>query len=122
MSDWGVGMPAAHWLDEFAGHVEAVFETIPYLVGSALKSKTWRDVDVRVILADEDYAIQGFGRPGHANAKRVALELAFAALGKHMTGLPIDFQIQQRTDANARFSGERNALIAVHRYAKDCAT
>ena len=116
MSDWGVGMPAAIWLDVFGGHVEHAFGHVPYLVGSALASKSWRDVDVRLILPDDEFAAWGFGHPHHQNAKRTAMELAFAALGKHMTGLPIDFQIQQRTDANTRFAGRRNALIPAWRF------
>ena len=120
MSDWGVGMPAAHYLDEFAGHVSSAFDDHygVFLVGSALKSKQWRDVDVRIILPDERYAKMGFGNPFHQNAKRAALEMAFSALGKHMTGLPIDFQIQQQTDADTRHPGHRNFLSPASRFPK----
>jgi hypothetical protein len=65
----------------------------------------WRDVDVRLMLADEVYAAMGFGAPAdsHSNPRWMAMCAAFSALGKQMTGLPIDFQIQQLTDANERF-------------------
>jgi hypothetical protein len=108
----GVGMPAALWLDEFGSKVWDAFDSTPYLVGSALRGeKPPRDVDVRVILSDEEYDRMGLGAPlhTHRNAKWVALCLAFSALGKAMTGLPIDFQIQQRTEAN-RDDGPRSAL------------
>jgi hypothetical protein len=108
----GVGMPAALWLDEFGSQVWSAFGSPPYLVGSALKGdKPPRDVDVRVILDDEEYERMGLGNPdqAHHNAKWVALTLAFSALGKAMTGLPIDFQIQQQTNAN-KDKGPRSAL------------
>ena len=36
--------------------------------------------------------------------------LAFSALGREMTGLPIDFQIQQQSYANEKFEKSRNSL------------
>lgn len=107
-----VGMPAALLLDEFGSQVWSAFGTPPYLVGSALTTKTWRDVDVRLILPDEEYSAMNLGSPmnQHLNAKWVALCLAFSALGKQMTGLPIDFQIQQQTQANKEYTGSRSAL------------
>ena len=108
----GVGMPHALHLDEFASHVYSAFGHPPYLVGSALSGKAWRDIDVRLILSDEEYAAMGFGDPRdtHRNAKWVALVMAFSALAKQMTGLPVDFQIQQQTHANATYDGPRSAL------------
>lgn len=113
----GVGMPAVLLLEEFGSQVWHAFGTPPYLVGSALAGKQWRDVDVRLILDDDTYAALGLGdpRPSYAlrNGKWVALCLAFSALGKQMTGLPIDFQIQQQTWANKTFDSPRSALGAV---------
>lgn len=109
----GVGMPAALYLDEFAKLVEEAFGDYPYLVGSSLVGTQWRDVDVRLIVDDDAYASMGLGDPErpHANAKWRALVLAFTALGRQMTGLPIDFQIQQQSHANRLFpSGGRSAL------------
>ncbi len=108
----GVGMPATLLLDEFGSQVWAAFGTLPYHVGSSLQYKTWRDVDVRLILSDEEYKRMELGDPMHThqNAKWVSLVLAYSALGKVMTGLPIDFQIQQQTYANNKYSGHRSAL------------
>lgn len=109
----GVGMPQALFLEEFGSQVWHAFGTPPYLVGSALAGKTWRDVDVRLILSDGEYEQQGLGDPRfpHHNGKWVALCLAFSSLGKQMTGLPIDFQIQEQTHANATFEKQpRSAL------------
>lgn len=108
----GVGMPAALYLDEFGSHVWSAFGHTPYLVGSALTQKHgWRDVDVRLILPDDEYAVL-FGDPKqtHRNPKWVAMVLAFSALGRQMTGLPIDFQIQQQSKANADFDAPRSAI------------
>lgn len=111
-----VGMPAALHLDEFASHVWSVFGIRPYLVGSAATRKRWRDVDVRLILDDEVYEQWELGDPSYTdhNAKWVALCMAFSALGAKMTGLPIDFQIQQATRANQLYpTGPRHPLGTV---------
>lgn len=108
----GVGMPQALYLDEFGSQVWSAFGELPCLVGSALRGKVWRDVDVRLILSDEAYAAMELGDPKltHRNAKWVSLCMAYSALGKQITGLPIDFQIQQQTLANATHDGPRSAL------------
>jgi hypothetical protein len=118
----GIGMPTALLLDEFGSQVWNAFGTPPYLVGSALRGKVWRDVDVRLILSDEEYERRGLGDPlqTHTNGIWVSLVLAYSALGKAMTGLPIDFQIQQQSWANKAYRGNRSALGIVElRFKKD---
>lgn len=112
MGKWGVGMPASLYLHEFGSQVWAAFGEPPYLVGSVLKTTKWRDVDVRLIIDDEEYEAQGFGDPNYQkhNGKWVSLCMAYSALGKHVTGLPIDFQIQQQSAANDKFKGPRSCL------------
>ncbi len=107
----GVGQPQTFYLNDFGEKVMAVFGDPPYLVGSATQGKKWRDVDVRVILSDDEWTAWGFGHPRDPGENWAVICMAFAVLGKAMTGLPIDFQIQQQTDANARFKGKREALI-----------
>lgn len=111
----GVGMPASLLLHEFGSQVWHAFGKPPYLVGSALFGKDWRDVDVRLILDDDEYENMDLGKANlpHQNGKWVALCLAFSALGKQMTGLPIDFQIQQQTRANKEYPHPRSALGVV---------
>lgn len=108
-----VGMPAGLYLDEFGSQVWAAFGHLPYLVGSALEKKQWRDVDVRLILNDAEYEQMGLGHPddAHRNEKWVSLTLAYSALGKSLTGLPIDFQIQQQTDANKRYGDKTRSAL-----------
>ena len=105
-----VGMPALLKLNQFAEHIYHVFGALPMLVGSAVYSKDWRDVDVRLVLSDDKYetlfgvpAEDHWNRDPHRCGKWVGLCLAFAALGKEMTGLPIDFQIQPACWANAYY-------------------
>lgn len=92
-------------LDAWCARVRTMFmHEMPYLVGSALTSPNWRDVDVRVILDDDVY---------DDLARKIVpamLNLSVSVWGRKATGLPIDFQIQRMTDANAEFSGRRNAM------------
>lgn len=108
-------MPAGIWLIKFGMIVRDYFGAMPYHVGSSLESKQWRDVDVRLILDDDDFQ-QQFGaiKGAEANAKLAAITLAFSALGKAMTGLPIDFQIQSQSHANTAYGNKpRSALFEI---------
>jgi hypothetical protein len=109
----GVGAPTWIYLNMFGRIVNDAFGDWPYLVGSAAMGKAWRDVDVRLILADDEYeaVIGKIDTVEMLNPRWRALCMAFSALGQHMTGLPIDFQIQQRTRANELYDGVRQALI-----------
>lgn len=82
----------------------------PYLVGSVNEGTArppWRDVDVRLMLDDAEFDAL-FGD----NLQR--WELLSLAIGDYLrqrTGLPIDFQIQRRSEANKRHAGKaRNPL------------
>lgn len=78
--------------------VAEAFDSHPYLVGSATERPDYRDVDLRLILADEDF--------DHWFQGRVMLwSLVCLTIGQHLravTGMPIDFQIQRRTEANEK--------------------
>lgn len=110
----GVGMPHEIRLREFGEYLRDAFGEMPYHVGSSLREKSgWRDVDVRIMLEDADYAALGLGDPDRPqeNRKWVALTLAWSAFGHALTGLPIDFQVQQRSWANEKCPGNRSALF-----------
>jgi hypothetical protein len=106
-------MPATIKLHRFGRVCRDAFDATAYLVGSALHTTDWRDVDVRVILSDEEYERQigELRHPPILNARYAALCEAFSALGREMTGLPIDFQIDQQSDANERYDKARGALF-----------
>lgn len=113
-------MPATLKLQWFGRVVHEFFGEYPYHVGSSLKctlgrADTWRDVDVRLILADEDFdALFGkLTRPRCLNLKWNAACLAFSALGRDMTDLPIDFQIDRQTEANEDYGKEPRSAIGI---------
>ena len=109
-----VGMPQMLRLQEFGSHVLRAFGQVPFHVGSSLVEKSgWRDVDVRLILSDAEYEQMGFGDPlaPQTNGWWVSTVLAWSAFGAALTDLPIDFQIQQQTVANAKYPHPRSALF-----------
>jgi len=81
-----------------------------YLVGSALTTRDHRDVDVRCILPDDDFARMFPNGGGTYDAYWSLLCVAISHLLAKRTGLKIDFQIQQMTKANQEFPGARSAL------------
>ncbi len=87
----------------------------PHHVGSSLMHKHHRDVDVRLILSDETYALWELGNPEYPllNAKWISLCRAYSALGTAMTNLPIDFQIQQRTFANTHYGKQERSALGI---------
>ncbi len=111
----GVGMPAHMHLDLFGLVVQDAFGHRPYLVGSAVEGKQWRDVDVRLILPDDEW--EGLFGPalhqGSPDPKWSSVCMAYSALGKEMTGLPIDFQIQSRSHANGCYGDQRRDPLAI---------
>jgi hypothetical protein len=108
-------MPAAIYLDQFGQHLFEAFGETPFLVGSALYGKEWRDVDVRVILDDDvfDNMFPGWIGAGQNDMRWSIVCAAFSELGRARTGLPIDFQIQRMTDANASYQGPREPLMVI---------
>jgi hypothetical protein len=110
----GVGMPAALHLDAFGREINDAFGHLPYLVGSAAVGKTWRDVDVRLMLPDDEFdALFPPIPPGsHTDGLWDLLCAALSELARVRTGLPVDFQIQRASWANERYprSSPRHAL------------
>ncbi len=108
--DWapGVGMPARLLLNRFGSYVFDAWNSHAYLVGSAARGKTWRDVDVRLILTDEEFEwhIGELTRPKALNPCWNANCLAWSYFGRSFTGLPIDFQIDQQSQANEQYPSE----------------
>lgn len=81
-----------------------------YLVGSVMHRRDYHDVDLRCILEDGEYD-KMFGTDEKAAEKR--LHFLNAAVSEWLaarTGLPIDFQFQRQTEANAKFPGPRSFM------------
>lgn len=108
--------PLLHRLDLACKHISETFGGFsgPYLVGSVQERTAGpgSDVDLRLILADDEYdALFAGTPPGFATL----LDFALGAYVRELTGLPIDFQVQRMTEANQRHaSKQRNSLGRRH--------
>ncbi len=110
----GVGSPQMLLLEQFGHWIWDAFGTPPYLVGSAARGKIWRDVDVRLILDDDTYwALFPHDEQVIHNKKWTLICTGISLVGKQMTGLPIDFQIQTQTHANGFYHGKTRVPLGV---------
>lgn len=109
----GPGVPGAMHLEAFGQAIADAFGHCPYHVGSSATSKTWRDVDVRLILDDDRFhaLFPGFASAHHVDAWWSLFCAAMSELGRARTGLPVDFQVQSMTEANEKHHGIRNPLM-----------
>lgn len=113
-----IGAPACFALDLACRHVNDAFGEGSfgiYVVGSVLERPDWRDVDVRMIMADE--AFQNLFPEANVAAESWELDSRWLMLTvmvskfiSEQTGLPVDFQFQPQTHANKRHSKPRNAI------------
>lgn len=89
-------------LDQWAESLTWLFDDGPYLVGSVLRRRNYRDVDVRQRLDDDD--------PLFDDTNRLRLfQVALSVWAEQSTGLPVDFQFQPRSKWDAE-DGPRNPL------------
>src|SRR5258708_9248247 len=98
----GGGSPGSLHLHEVGRVVHNVFGAFPWLVGSCLKGKNPRDIDVRIGVNDLRFMalfpdFTSWYRPGTQSA---VVCMAFSALAKQMTVFSIDFQVQHTEPAN----------------------
>lgn len=78
---------------------------IPYLVGSSVTKSEFRDVDIRSILADDEFDARFPSEPQWALFCWGVSELL-----SRMTGLTVDYQAQRMSEANAKYDGPRNPI------------
>lgn len=96
--------------------VRDAFGRPPYLVGSVHQRADFRDVDVRTILADQEFdrwfTLGPNDKDGaaHADPRWVLICSALSEWLSSVSGLPIDYQIQRRTEANEAHPAWRSAL------------
>lgn len=112
----GVGMPAMLHLEAFGREIKDAFGHLPYLVGTAAISKTWRDVDVRLIVPDDEFEIlfPQHRRPSRLDGRWGLMCAAISELARVRTGLPVDFQIQSMTHANTRYPKGARHPLGIH--------
>lgn len=112
-----VGAPAIYALESACQDLDRAFEGFGcFLVGSALVRPDWRDVDVRLIMADDEFMAE-FPNAGPVSAVRwefdpkwLWLTISISERLAKLTGLPIDFQFQPQSHANTHHKGARSAL------------
>ena len=92
----GVGMPGWLWLNEYGRLLRRAFGHYPLLVGSALARKDPRDIGVRLILPDDEWPrlVGPLNECDRPDTRWAVICMAYTALGRQLTGLPIDFQLK----------------------------
>jgi len=99
--------PALFRLRLFGDTVHRLIGQRAYLVGSVLTRREHRDIDVRIMLADDTFErVFGTDADWRTNGSLTLANMALSALAREMSGLNVDCQIQQRSDANER-DGDR---------------
>ena len=99
-----------HYLDQACVDIWKAFGSFPYLVGSAGEGGAYRDVDVRLMLDDEEYAATC-----PTQERWALLSLAVSAYLSERTGLKVDFQIQRTKEANEKYGNKRRNPLGVGR-------
>lgn len=109
--DGGIGEPERVKLIAACIIVDRALSETPYLVGSALKTRDFRDVDVRVIMDDDKFNAL-FG-PHCGSDFQILVNIGISAYLSDATGLPVDFQVQRRSDiCSADWGKPREPLLA----------
>jgi hypothetical protein len=109
-----VGAPAIFALELACRQINEAFGDYGcYLVGSCLERADWRDVDVRYIMADKEFSKLFPGAKNglwEQDARWLLLNVSISERLSKVTGLPVDFQIQPQTHANARHDKPRYSI------------
>ena len=112
-------VPAPHFyaLNQACAIVNRAFDGFGcYLVGSSLERRDFRDVDVRFIMSDEAYDRLFRDAGGWLNPLWSLLCVTLSQWLSQQSGLPVDFQFQRQTQANAKHPGMRSPLGLFHDY------
>lgn len=108
-----IGAPKVFALEMACRHLCDAFDgNACYLVGSSLEKADWRDVDVRMIMDDADFAklFPDAGQCWEQDARWLLMTVSISEHLSRLTQLPVDFQFQPRTHANERHKGTRHAI------------
>jgi hypothetical protein len=112
-----IGAPGFFLLNQAC---RCVWEAFPeaygvYLVGSSLVRRDFRDVDLRCIMADEDFE-KLFPGAGTNTWLHPRWSLVCSSIAEHLSkasGLPIDFQIQRQSESNRDYPVKEHPRSAV---------
>lgn len=114
-ANW-IGAPAFFNLNQACIPLVQAFGFHLYLVGSCCHKRDFRDVDIRCILPDEEFdaMFPNCPKPYQLDAKWSVMSASISAWLKNQSGgLPIDFQFQRQTDANAEFGRKEHVRQAI---------
>lgn len=119
-----IGAPEMFHLNNLCMILVHAFGYNNYLVGSSLATRDYRDIDIRCILDDDEFdalfpCAKGTKNPWIHDAK---WSLICASISEWLTkrsGLPIDFQIQRRTNANEQYPKQERQALGLFQYAAD---
>lgn len=103
----GLSPPDFHRLNWACRPVCDAYSSPPYLVGSVHTRPDFRDIDLRLILADDEFAAM-IPNPEIGRLLNIALSDLIARAAS--LPWPIDFQIQSMTEANAIEGTVRNPM------------
>lgn len=98
-----IGAPQFYELNQACRLLTDAFGHCVYLVGSSIERRDYRDVDIRCILDDAEFERLFPGarnRPASSALWSLVVTSISLWLSKR-TGLPVDFQIQSMTEADA---------------------
>ena len=85
-----------------------------YLVGSSMERRDFRDVDVRYIMGDAEFdRMFPCGGDRAHSALWSLMCLSISLYLSQQSGLPVDFQIQRQTNANADNEGRPRSALGV---------
>lgn len=109
-------------LDAVAAQIDAAYDSYGvYLVGSCLDRKDYRDVDIRCIMADDEFEAL-FPREPESLLLRPRWQLmclSVSAWFRAMTDLPVDFQFQKQSLANERYKGQARVPLGTYCFTGD---
>jgi hypothetical protein len=108
-----IGAPKAFELEMACQVVVDAFDSLGcFLVGSATERADWRDVDLRMMFKDEDFAklFPDAGEHWEHDSRWLLMTAAISDWLSKRSGLPVDFQFQPMTWANKKFDKIRHAV------------
>lgn len=105
-----VGVPETLILDQQVYLLNKAFGEVCYQVGSSTERTTYRDVDVRMIMDDKKFDALFGERGGSSSLFWSIMCASISEWLNRRTGLPVDFQIQRRTECNQQHNGVRNGM------------
>src|SRR5271157_4048989 len=110
-----IGAPEALNLNVVCASLVQAFGWNIYLVGSCLDRRDYRDVDVRCMMDDADYdrIFQNTTQNQQLSALWCLVCAAISEWMKSRTGLPIDFQIQKSSEANAQYPKQKRSALGL---------